>query len=323
MCDISVIIPVYRVAAYIERCVRSLMEQTLGEGIEFIFVDDSSPDDSIWILKRVIADYPKRLPYVKIITHVKNRGLAAARQTGFDHTVGKYVLHCDSDDWCEPGLCELLLHVAESQHADIVECAYYNHLPSQVTIVDFPHDEETSVFINKSEPLLLYCSVWNKLIRRDLYIDNGIKWFENLNMYEDVGVTTRLRVLSRKTICLHTPLYHYNQENLNAMTRRVSCSDVNQQIQCAVYLEKWFNDRNFLQYTEFLDTIKFFSKISLVIIPDLVDYRRWKTIFPESGRRFWKYQTISRMNKLLLLMVNLNLIYLFKVAIKLKKYLRK
>lgn len=81
MYSVSVIIPVYKVEKYIERCARSLFEQTL-ESIEFIFVDDCSPDQSIKILQSVLQEYPHRTPHTKIIRHERNRGLAAARNTG-------------------------------------------------------------------------------------------------------------------------------------------------------------------------------------------------------------------------------------------------
>ena len=78
---ISVIVPIYNVKLYIERCVRSLMEQTL-ENIEFIFVNDCTPDDSMDILHYVLEEYPKRREQIKIIEHETNRGISAVRNTG-------------------------------------------------------------------------------------------------------------------------------------------------------------------------------------------------------------------------------------------------
>lgn len=72
MLKVSVIVPIYGVEKYIERCARSLFEQTLDD-IEYIFVDDCSPDKSIEILNAVIADYPQKIPYIKIIQHKKIR----------------------------------------------------------------------------------------------------------------------------------------------------------------------------------------------------------------------------------------------------------
>lgn len=98
MPKVSVIIPVYGVEKYIERCARSLFEQTLVD-MEFIFVNDSTKDNSIDILLKVINEYPQRKNQIKILHHEVNKGLPAARQTGIKVAKGDYIAHCDSDDW--------------------------------------------------------------------------------------------------------------------------------------------------------------------------------------------------------------------------------
>ena len=100
---ISVIVPIYNVRLYIERCVRSLMEQTL-ENIEFIFVNDCTPDDSMDILHHVLKEYPKRRKQIKIIEHETNRGISAVRNTGLKNATGQYIIYCDSDDWVEKNM---------------------------------------------------------------------------------------------------------------------------------------------------------------------------------------------------------------------------
>ena len=94
---VSIIVPIYGVEHFIERCARSLFEQTL-DGIEFIFVNDSTPDNSISILLRVLEDYPNRQNQVRIVQHEVNKGLPFARQTGIRLAKGEYIAHCDSDD---------------------------------------------------------------------------------------------------------------------------------------------------------------------------------------------------------------------------------
>ena len=78
MNKVSVIIPVYKVASFVERCARSLMRQTLSD-VEFIFVDDASPDNSMDIVRNVCKEYGRN---VKILVHPENKGLPAARNTG-------------------------------------------------------------------------------------------------------------------------------------------------------------------------------------------------------------------------------------------------
>lgn len=107
MPKISVIIPVYKAEPYIERCVRSLFSQTLDD-LEYIFIDDCTPDNSISVLKAVLDEYPNRRDQVKIVNHQHNQGVSQSRQDGFDATTGEYVIHCDPDDWIEPEMYELL-----------------------------------------------------------------------------------------------------------------------------------------------------------------------------------------------------------------------
>lgn len=95
---VSVIIPIYRVEPYIERCARSLMEQTMRECIEFIFINDATPDGSMRLLKQVLDDYPARASQIRIINHNENKGIAYTRSEGIKEAKGQYIGWCDSDD---------------------------------------------------------------------------------------------------------------------------------------------------------------------------------------------------------------------------------
>mgnify|MGYP000541624267 CR=1 FL=1 len=102
---VSVIVPIYGVEPYIEKCARSLFEQSL-ENMVFIFVNDCTPDKSVEILRQVIEDYPRRYLQIQIIEHEENRGLAMARNSGLLIAKGEYIIHCDSDDWVELDMYE-------------------------------------------------------------------------------------------------------------------------------------------------------------------------------------------------------------------------
>lgn len=123
MPKVSVCIPVYGVENYIERCARSLFEQTLDD-IEFIFVDDCSPDRSIEILKHVIDEYrhsfEKRNYTVRIEQMPTNSGLAAVRRHGIQLATGDYITFCDSDDTIPQYAIETLYNAALESRADIV-----------------------------------------------------------------------------------------------------------------------------------------------------------------------------------------------------------
>ena len=121
--SISVIVPIYGVEKYIERCARSLFKQTISDRCEYIFVNDCTKDRSIDVLQRVIDEYPTLK--INILHHSQNKGLAGARNTGLDYASGKYIAHVDSDDYVDEDMLEALYNRAESEGCDIVWCDYY------------------------------------------------------------------------------------------------------------------------------------------------------------------------------------------------------
>ena len=206
MPKVSVIVPVYGVEKYIERCARSLFEQTL-EDIEFIFVDDCTPDKSIEILKNVLEDYPQRKKQVKIERHEKNRGLPIARQSGLKVASGDYIIHCDSDDWVDVTMYEKMFNKALEEDADMVVCDYYR--TDGVT-----HRDILGFISMQKEPFIremLYMrtswAVWNKLAKRDLYHPNFT--YPTGAMAEDLLISTQLALLSKRISFLRDPFYYY------------------------------------------------------------------------------------------------------------------
>ena len=126
MPKVSIIIPVYKAEQYIDRCVRALFGQNLRD-LEYIFVDDCSPDRSIDVMEQVLREYPDRQQQVKIIRHRRNMGVGQSRQDGIDEATGEYIIHCDPDDWVEPEMYYLMYDAACRTNADIVVCDYFEN----------------------------------------------------------------------------------------------------------------------------------------------------------------------------------------------------
>ena len=123
MPKVSIIIPVYGVEKYIERCSRSLFEQTLDD-LEYLFIDDCTPDKSIDVLKNILEEYPNRKNQVIIHRMDQNSGQAIVRRWGMLNATGKYVTHCDSDDWIDVRMYEAMYNKAITNNADVVVCDY-------------------------------------------------------------------------------------------------------------------------------------------------------------------------------------------------------
>ena len=134
MPKVSIIITIYNREMYIEECVRSLFEQTLT-GIEYIFVDDASSDDSIEKLNQMIKSYPHLQSSIKIIQLNKNMGVSNARRVGMSQVTGEYVIHADSDDWVDIDMYERLYKQAKETGADIVGCNIYHEYSNNRTIL--------------------------------------------------------------------------------------------------------------------------------------------------------------------------------------------
>ena len=196
MPKVSVIIPVYGVEKFINRCAQSLFQQTLDD-IEFLFIDDCTLDNSMQILKNELEKYPDCKSKVKIYRMPCNSGLPAVRKYGVALSKGEYIAHCDSDDWVSPNMYKLLYEKAKKDNLDIVWCDYYRS------------DGVTHIHVNlENQPKLIQGPVWNKLIRRSLYIDNEID-YPKCNKAEDGALMTQLSFYSQSRGYISDPLYYY------------------------------------------------------------------------------------------------------------------
>ena len=185
---VSVIIPVYRAEKYIGQCARSLFGQTMGD-LEFIFVDDCSPDASMEILDRVLDEYPERRGQVKVLRNDVNRGQAYARRIGVEAATGEYIIHCDSDDWVETDMYGKLYKKASSENLDMVICRLCRVLPdlTKVPGTDIMGlDDVLGALIRQD----IFDYLVNKLISRKAY-DKGII-YPVCNMSEDSAMVIQL-----------------------------------------------------------------------------------------------------------------------------------
>lgn len=215
---VSVIIPVYGVEKYIERCARSLFEQTLDD-IEYIFIDDCTPDDSIKVLNCVLDYYPNRKPQVVIHRMEKNSGQAKVREWGMRNATGDFVIHCDSDDWVEKDMYQIMYEKAIQENADYVICDY--SLNDEFKILRTVR----GCYTTRKEDLIddLIClrcavSLWNKLIKRSV-IEKGLLTTK-YNVGEDFLQTIHFLLNSKNVAYVAQRFYNY-YINSNSITNTV------------------------------------------------------------------------------------------------------
>lgn len=240
---VSIIVPVYNVEKYIERCARSIFEQTY-HNLEIIFVDDCTPDNSIKILRKVIQDYPEREEQVKILRHNKNRGLAAVRNTGVAAATGYFLMHVDSDDWIEVYAIESLVQKQEEDNADIVTGLAVINENFQVSDVSDPHYQSKREMLDQIITTTTHHSLWPRLINLNLYRKYDIRSIEGLNVGEDWRTLAILTWYSRQISTVNKIIYHYNRSNNLSYTSYNSVSDF--------YKDQDFKRQTFLNYNSLI-----------------------------------------------------------------------
>lgn len=212
MIKVSVILPVYGVATYIEKCVQSLLNQTLQE-MEFLFVDDHGPDNSIELLRQTIKGHPREKQF-RILTPEHNLGAGMARNYAIPEAKGEYIAFVDSDDWIEPDMFETLYKEAIKQNnADLCYSQEYKDFED--------HSAETSILRNpivepgeftyekKAFFLTHYVSYFTTFIfKRSLIEQHSVRFPEDRSADDSFFLACAL-MTAESIARVDRPFYHY------------------------------------------------------------------------------------------------------------------
>lgn len=312
--QVSILIPVYGVEKFIERCAISLFEQTFQD-IEYIFVNDCTPDNSIHILLKTLEKYPNRKNQVKIINHESNRGLAAARNTAVDNASCDYIMHVDSDDYLELNAIELLYEKSLEENADIVVCDFQIECDdvSKTMVIDI--GENKTQFIKRIlslEPTGLFA----KLIRKSIYIQNNIKAKEGVNLAEDFMAMVKLCYHANHISKVNSSLYHYVKINTNSYTAQKWSKKNNDNVifvtnNITAFLEE---KPDFHIYKETMLQGVLIRKIDMLFFADREYLNELNTLFPETDA-IKEISFLSKRDKIghfLLKRNYINLFYIFR-----------
>lgn len=200
MPKVSVIVPVYNVEKYLEKCLKSLVGQTLMD-MEIIIVNDGSTDNSKEIVEKIRKQFPNKIIYVE----KENGGLSDARNYGIPYAKGEYIAFFDSDDYVEKDMYKKMYEIAQKENSDMVECDFYWEYP------DRQKEDIGQIYEGKKEMIekvrVMAC---NKLIRREILEKANIRFPKGLR-YEDVEFTYKLIPYLEKVSFLKEPCFHYIQ----------------------------------------------------------------------------------------------------------------
>lgn len=323
MPKVSVLVPIYGVEKYIERCARSLFEQTLDE-MEFIFVDDCTPDKSIEILRSIIEEYRHRLAEKRYTVRIErmptNSGLAAVRRHGIQLATGDYIIHCDSDDWVDVTMYEKMYNKAIEEGSDVVVCDYCISDENKSIPKIGCHNDNKWIFYENVLKLVDPPSVWNKLFHKSLFQNFII--YPIYPMAEDLVLTPQLLWYCKSITYVRCPLYYY-YSNIDSMSKIPGETNIikrfNQSVSNMSLLFNFYQDK------ELPNNIKVAFLLALIhqrdrLLP-IIDkneyYRLWRDTFPQINRELIINPTIPFKTKIVYMLVKYKL---YPLVNKIRKY---
>lgn len=295
MAKVSVIVPVYGVEKYIERCARSLFEQTLND-IEYIFIDDCTPDMSIVILKKIVEEYhiqlEKEKKNVKILRMPTNSGLTAVRRHGMQSCTGDYFINCDSDDYVDTDLYEKMWKKAVKEDADIVKCELKIVENGMIRCDNYESDffkdkhKFISFLLGSDKGLSSLC---DKMIKRNLLTEHSIM-YPKCAMNEDRILSVQFSYYAKKIVPVYGSAYYYlinsdsivGKKSLEASIERVRQCNTNLQI-----VEKFLNEVGVREeYDDAIVSMKYFIRYHLLPYTNQwTIYKYWMTLYRDIN---WK-----------------------------------
>lgn len=216
---VSVIVPVHNSEKYISRCIESLIRQSY-KNIEIILINDGSTDRSLSICEK----YALKDKRIKLFS-ITNSGVSIARNLGIEKATGSYITFVDSDDWVEPDMIEFALLKAKENNADVVIWSYYrriNGIDKSFPLIDNNDgifDKNKDILYlksinsthnkNPSSPSVSVGTTWCKLYKKDLILDNNLKFNPKLIRAQDTVFSLNAFYFADKIVYFNKPLYHY------------------------------------------------------------------------------------------------------------------
>jgi len=317
MYKVSVIVPVYNVEKYIERCLDSLVNQTLND-IEIIVVNDGSPDNSQSIIDKYVKKYPKKVKsFIK-----ENGGQGSARNFGLEKSNGLYIGYVDSDDYVELDMYEKLYEKANKENLDIVVCGSYNVYETGEKIKDLDKiifsDKKKNAFFGRP-------AVWNKLYKKELIVNNNCN-FRSKVWYEDFDFTLNILSFAKKIGYVNEPLYNYLIREGSTMNN----SNLDRNLEIMSAFDQVLNNKKIdKEILEFLAIYHIYISAVVRVINSNGNNKKKREVINKLltyvNDNFKNYKKnkylylLERNRKIIFTLINLKQYYLIKLIFKIKR----
>ena len=296
---VSILVPFYKVEKYVGRCVESLFTQTY-KNIEYVFVNDCSPDKSMEIINGMIDKYDVS-SQCKIISHDKNLGICQSRNDCLDNATGDYILFIDSDDYIDQDMVELLVEAAQKGNADVSGCGYTEEYDDRSINIPQMYTNDYYEMLKAITVLTIKGVMWKLLIKRSVIEANHIRFMPEKNMVDDYLFCCQVFYYSSRFTGVNKCMYHYIQFNPNNYSQR-TIFNINHQAEAIRETEKFYKEKGVYDVVKKeLYIRKFIAKKPLIMDKKCFDIVKWREIFPESNDA-WKELNFSFGNKVLFLL---------------------
>lgn len=313
MPKVSIVILVYNIEKYIEKCARSLFLQTLDD-IEYIFVNDCTPDNSMEVILEVLKDFPSRKNQVKIVNMENNSGQAAARKRGVSEATGDFIIFCDGDDWVDKNMYQRLYDCAIQHNYDFVRCLFsrvsegHQALCKLIPTESYTNKKQLLSYLIRSSD---FSSTCDKLVRRNVVFSQQFV-YPNDNMCEDLVYVLQY-VLNAKSIGYINESFYYYRQNESSISHVLETEHICRkalQISNNVELLQTILAKANLKanFDGEIVAAKYMAKDSFrPIIERNGIYEKWKSCFSEINSKilFNKYLSVKQKLNFLLCLLGL------------------
>lgn len=307
---VSVLVPFYNVAKYVGRCVESLFSQTYSN-IEYVFVNDCTPDNSMDIINEYIDKFNVRNKCV-IINHEVNKGISASRNDCLDNATGDYILFIDSDDYIDKDMVELLVKAAIENNADISGCGYIEEYKDRSVEMPQRYTNNHVEMMRAITLLTIKGVMWKLLIRRSIVEENQVRFIPDNTMVDDYLFCCQVFFYAKRFASVDKCMYHYIQYNPNNYSKTREFN-ITSQAKAIIKTEEFYKENGVYELVkdELLQR-KFISKLPLLLNKNCYNVKLWRELFPESNN-IWKKMNFSFKQKILFRLASSPLSVLLKI----------
>lgn len=305
--------PIYKVEQYLEKTLNSIFTQTY-QNIDYVFVNDCSPDNSLQVLKDTIEKHGVEESRYTIINHEQNEGIAVSRADCIANAKGDYVLFVDSDDWIDPDMVQILLDATDNGGIDIIGSDIaVDHFDGKVTYHHEKYGETCRDNLIKCLNYDINTVLWKLLIRRKLFDNFTIT--PHVDIVEDYIISVKLYYFAKSFNAVPKAMYHYvqyNQERVSLQKLR----SINMHIKGVMEVETFCREKGIYdaEVEEKLLLRKFNIK-SNFLTKQLLDFDAYKSVFPEANK-IWRKIPYSRKEKVKFWLAEKRLYFVLKILLE-------